>query len=122
ESLTGHSFTMSHGPGNPWPLFRHHLRSILRAKKTIFLLLGLLMPFYIGLIINGAVGMNRYEANDLWGRPVAGTSGGLLWFQDGAYGILFPFLLPLVVAAFAAGAINEEVEGKTLPYLFTRPI
>lgn len=82
----------------------------------------MLVPLLIGFIIHASVGMNDYEPNEAWGEPPADHSGGLLWFQDGSYGILFPLLLPLVVGIFAAGAIGDEVEGKTLPYLFTRPI
>jgi ABC-type transport system involved in multi-copper enzyme maturation permease subunit len=92
------------------------------ARKTAFLFLFMLLPLYITWIIHGAVGMQEYEYNDYWGGAPLDASPGLLWFQDASFGILFPFLIPLVLAIFATSAIGEEVEGKTLPYLFTRPI
>jgi len=116
------AFAVSPGPGNPWPLFANSFANVIRSRKAILLLLLLLIPLYITWIIHGAVGMDRYEYNDYWGGAPFGASGGILWFQDASFGILFPFLVPVVIAAFAASAIGEEVEGKTLPYLFTRPV
>lgn len=117
-----HGFSLRPGPGDPWPLFGATIRNVLYAKKTLLLLAVMLIPLYVTWIIQAAAGMDHYEHNEYWGAPAPDATNGLLWFQDGAFGILFPFLIPLVVAAFAASAIGEEVEGKTLPYLFTRPL
>jgi ABC-type transport system involved in multi-copper enzyme maturation permease subunit len=116
------SFSLKPGPGNPWPLFATSLRGVLRSRKTIFLFLFLLLPVYITWIIQGAAGLDAYDYETYWGGAPAGASAGLLWFQDASFGILFPFLVPLIVAVFAASAIGEEVEGKTLPYIFMRPV
>lgn len=116
------TFSLWPGPGNPWPLFAQALANVVRSKKAIFLLLLLMLPVYITFIIHGVAGMDNYEYNDYWGGAPTGATGGILWFQDASFGILFPFLVPVVIAAFAASTIGEEVEGKTLPYLFMRPI
>lgn len=116
------AFSTAPGPGNPWPLFVASFSNVIRSRKAIGLLMLLLIPLYITWIIHGAVGMDDYEYNDYWGGAPLDATGGILWFQDASFGILFPFLVPVVIAAFAASAIGEEVEGKTLPYLFTRPV
>ncbi len=123
------TFNFHPGPGNPWPMFGATIRSILAAKKTIFLGLLLLIPVLITIVIANSPGGLKKYGDDYEQNPEFAESalpddytGGLLWFQDMALGLLFPFLIPLVVAIFAAGIIREEVDAKTLPYLFTRPI
>lgn len=116
------AFPLWPGPGTPWPLFSTTLRGVLLSRKTLLLLLFMLLPAYITFIIHGSVGMDQYEENTFWGGAPEDASRALLWFQDGSFGILFPFLIPLIVAVYSTSAIGEEVEGKTLPYLFTRPV
>lgn len=120
------SFHLSPGLGNPWPLFANQFRNILSFRlKTLLLFLLLLIPVAITFIIASETDQFAdYGHNDFWGKPSDSdlANKGLLWFQDSSYGILFPFLIPLTVAFFATGVIQEEVDGKTLPYIFMRPV
>lgn len=119
------SFSLSPGPGNPWPLFSATVRNILAAKKTIALMLLMLAPVVITFLVAASSrrGLRDYGIflQDEGLVPLDHT-GGLMWFFDGNYGLYYTILLPLVIAIFAASTLREEIEGKTLPYLFTRPI
>lgn len=118
-NLLRKTFTPTPGPGSPWPLFWFSLRNImLSRKKTPFLLAFLLIPLVITLLISGSL--------DTYTPPIEqGTTdarGGRAWFQDIVSQVFFPLLIPITIAVYASAAIGEEVEGKTLPYLFTRPV
>jgi len=111
------AYSLSPGLGTPWPLFLVSLKSILLSrKKTPFLLLFLLLPLIVTVLISGSL--------DTYTSPDGSNSvrGGRAWFQDIHASLFFPLLLPIVIAVYATAAIGEEVEGKTLPYLFTRPV
>lgn len=111
------AYSLSPGTGHPWPLFLVSLRNILFSrKKTPFLFLFLLLPLVITVLIGGS--LDTYTSPD--NSTLVG--GGRAWFQDIHGSLFFPLLLPIVIAVYATAAIGEEVEGKTLPYLFTRPV
>jgi ABC-type transport system involved in multi-copper enzyme maturation permease subunit len=111
------AYSPSPGTGTPWPLFMVSLKNILFSrKKTPFLFLFLLLPLVVTLLIAGS--LDTYRSPD----QSAIVRGGRAWFQDILGSLFFPLLLPIVIAVYATGAIGEEVEGKTLPYLFTRPV
>lgn len=116
--LLRRAYSPTPGPGTPWPLFWFSLRNILlNRRKTPLLFAFLLVPFLITLLISGSLDTYRsFLDNDYAPR------GGLVWVQDILYVFFFPLALPIVTAVYASAAIGEEVEGKTLPYLFTRPV
>jgi len=112
------AYPLRPGPGNPWPLFVVSLKNILLSKKkTPFLLAFLLIPLVVTFLISGSLDTYRTNTNE-----ITAATGGRAWFQDILSAVFFPLILPIVTAVYATGAIGEEVEGKTLPYLFTRPI
>jgi ABC-2 type transport system permease protein len=118
-NLVRKTFSPTPGPGSPWPLFWFSLKNIiLSRKKTPFLLLFLLIPLVITLFV--ASSLDTYTPDNDQG--VTSARGGRAWFQDILNQVFFPLLIPIVTAVYASGAIGEEVEGKTLPYLFTRPV
>jgi ABC-2 type transport system permease protein len=111
------AYSLSPGAGTPWPLFLVSLRSILlNRKKTPFLFLFLLLPLVVTLLISSS--LSDYTSPD----DNTLVQGGRAWFQDIHGSLFFPLLLPIVIAVYATAAVGEEVEGKTLPYLFTRPV
>lgn len=111
------AYSLSPGTGTPWPLFFVSLKNILFSrKKTPFLFLFLLLPLVVTILVSGS--LDAYESSD----ESAFVQGGRAWFQDIVGSLFFPLLLPTVIAVYATSAIGEEVEGKTLPYLFTRPV
>lgn len=111
-------------PGNPWPLFFTTLRNIIGSRlKTPLLLLFLLLPVAVSFIVQASSGgLRSVQPSSVFGIPTGALSGGRALFQEVLFYVFFPFLIPIVTAAYATAAIGEEVEGKTLPYLFTRPI
>lgn len=111
------AYSLSPGSGTPWPLFFVSLKNILLSrKKTPFLFLFLLLPLVVTLLIS--------QSLDTYTSPDESTfvQGGRAWFQDIHGSLFFPLLLPIVIAVYATSAVGEEIEGKTLPYLFTRPV
>ena len=116
-SVLRRAYSPSPGVGTPWPLFLVSLKNILLSrKKTPFLFLFLLLPLIITILISGSLDSYTSPDESTFGR------GGRAWFQDIHGSLFFPLLLPIVIAVYATAAIGEEVEGKTLPYLFTRPV
>lgn len=116
-TLLRRAYSPSPGPGTPWPLFWFGVRNILlNRRKTPLLFAFLLVPLVLTLFISGQ--LDTYHSFD----NNYGELGGLVWTQDVLYLFFFPLALPIVTAVYASGAIGEEVEGKTLPYLFTRPV
>lgn len=112
------AFRPGMGPGNLWPLFWFSVRSILLSKrKTPLLLAFLLIPLGLTLMLAGT--MDDYTTNT---DEETDAFGGRAWFQDILSQVFFPLLIPIVTAAYATAVIGEEVESKTLPYLFTRPV
>lgn len=111
------AYSPTPGPGTPWPLFFSSLKNILlKPKKTPFLLLFLLLPLVVTILISGT--LDTFSSSD----ETTSATGGRAWFED-IHGILFfPLILPIVTAVYATSSVGEEVEGKTLPYLFTRPV
>ena len=111
------AYSLTPGSGTPWPLFMVSLKNILLSrKKTPFLFLFLLLPLLVTVLVSSSL--------DTYTSPDESTfvRGGRAWFQDIHGSLFFPLLLPIVIAVYATAAIGEEVEGKTLPYLFTRPV
>lgn len=112
------AFSLRPGPGSSWPLVVWSFRNILlRPKRTPLLLAFLLIPLGMTLLISGA--LDNYSSSS---AEVTSAQGGRAWFQDLMSAVFFPLLIPIVTAAFATSVLGEEVEGKTLPYLFTRPV
>lgn len=86
-------------------IFSHQVRTALLSRKTIFLGLTALLPalgavFY--LLLDGKGGVDFYSA-----------------IIDNA---VMTFLLPLVCLFYGGPAVVEEIEGRTITYLFLRPI
>lgn len=116
--LLRRTFSPTPGPGTPWPLFWFSFKNILlNRRKTPFLFLFLLVPLLITLVISGSLPGYRSSIDNDYA-----VTGGLVWTQDILYLFFFPLALPIVTAVYASAAIGEEAEGKTLPYLFTRPV
>lgn len=86
-------------------VFQQHLRAELLSRKTIFLAMASLLP---------VIGAALYLANG--GRSGVDFYTGLM---DNA--VVF-FLLPLVCLFYGGPAVVSEIEGRTLTYLFLRPV
>lgn len=86
-------------------VFSLDLQRLLRARKTIILLVVQLLPVILAVVFI------------LW-RDLDGMS----LFRDTVERVYIPFLLPLAALFFGGPTIVDEVEGRTITYLTLRPI
>ena len=90
-------------------LFRYALRDQLRLRKLVATLFLMALPPAIAL---------------LW----RSTDGGATHYEPAvAYNLLagtfiFGFTLVILAIIFATGAVSQELEGRTIVYLLTRPV
>ncbi len=82
-----------------------HLRHGIRSRKTIILAVVMLLPIAGGVL---------YLTGD-------GTDG-IGFYKDMVEHIMLTFLVPLVCLFQGGPAVVEEIEGRTITYLFLRPV
>ena len=108
----------------PPPLFSSALRifdlslgEMLWSRRSVFLgvLLGGPVVMALGL---RAVWIMRAGVMQVNGAPISGIAifGGMIW------GLFINIIVPLLGVFYGTSLIADEVEDKTITYLFTRPI
>jgi ABC-type Na+ efflux pump permease subunit len=88
-----------------WILFAAHLRRTLVSKRALLCLLLVLAPFGPALLI-------RAFADEWEGPPAV----AILWMLE------IQLVVPLVSLLLGSAVVAEEIEDRTVTYLFTRPI
>lgn len=92
-----------------WILFRAHLWRIFRTRRG-WIAAGLAaLPVLMALAVST---ISRYEGKPL---PVEALMS-FTWF------VLIQTIVPIVALVMASSVIAEEIEDRTITYLFTRPI
>ena len=86
-------------------IFTTQLKSLFKSKKTIVLLIVNLLPL-IGAIL--------YLMSD--------ARSGLGFYKGTVEYVVITILLPLTAMFYGGPAIVEEIEGRTITYLFLRPV
>lgn len=86
-------------------IFTSHLRENFKARKTILLAVVMLLPSLGALLYLGNGGENGIE-----------VYRGMVEY------VVITFLLPLVCLFQGGPAIVDEIEGRTITYLFLRPV
>ncbi len=86
-------------------IFTTHLRSSLLSRKAIVLAVVNLLPL-IGAIL--------YLMSD--------AKSGMTFYKGMIEYVTITFLLPLTAMFYGGPAIVEEIEGRTITYLFLRPV
>ena len=90
---------------------------LLWSRRTIFMMLAALAPIVIALIfrVTDAVGVSALRVN---GQQVSGPVmfGGMIWL------LYLRFIVPVLGTFYGTALIADEVEDRTITYLFTRPI
>lgn len=86
-------------------LYLTQLRQLVKARKTIALLIVQMIP------VIGAIFYVLFNDID-----------GLTMFRNIVEQVTFPFLIPLAAIFYGGPAIVDEMEGRTLTYLTLRPI
>ncbi len=90
-------------------LFRTTLRELLRPKNLVGIgLLLLLSPIVAGLWRVSAVSAGDYNAGAV--------------YNDMMTDMVYGFVVLILAVVFGTSAISQEVEGKTIVYLLTRPV
>jgi ABC-2 type transport system permease protein len=98
-------------------VFDLSLGEMLWSRRTVFLALLVGGPVIIALILR-VVDMLNVPAFRLNGVRVAGSTifGIMIWF------LFLRFIVPILGIFYGTSLIADEVEDKTITYLFTRPI
>jgi ABC-2 type transport system permease protein len=90
---------------------------LLWSRRTLFMMLAALAPIVIALIfrLTDAVGVSALRVN---GQQVSGPVmfGGMIWL------LYLRFIVPVLGTFYGTALIADEVEDRTITYLFTRPI
>ena len=98
-------------------VFDLSLGEMLWSRRTIFMALVVGGPVMLALIVKGveAFGMSALRVD---GQRVAGIGifGMLIWV------LFLRFIVPVLGVFYGTALMADEVEDKTITYLFTRPI
>ncbi len=90
---------------------------LLWSRRTLFMMLAAIAPIVIALIfrLTDAVGVSTLRVN---GQQVSGPVmfGGMIWL------LYLRFIVPVLGTFYGTALIADEVEDRTITYLFTRPI
>ncbi len=93
------------------------LGEMLWSRRTIFMALVVGGPVILAIIVRmlEAFGLQALRVN---GRPVVGISvfGVMIWM------LFLRFIVPVLGVFYGTALMADEVEDKTITYLFTRPI
>jgi ABC-2 type transport system permease protein len=103
--------------GAAWRVFDLSLGEMLWSRRTIFMALVVGGPVVLALIVKGLemFGMSALRVN---GQRVPGFGifGVMIWM------LFLRFIVPVLGVFYGTALMADEVEDKTITYLFTRPI
>jgi ABC-2 type transport system permease protein len=98
-------------------VFDLSLGEMLWSRRTIFMVLVVGGPVILAIVVRvlDTFGMNAVRVN---GRSLGGMSifGVMIWM------LFLRFIIPVLGVFYGTALMADEVEDKTLTYLFTRPI
>lgn len=98
-------------------VFDLSLGEMLWSRRTIFMALVVGGPVLLAVIVRAldVLGMTALRVN---GRAIGGISvfGVMMWM------LFLRFIVPVLAVFYGTALMADEVEDKTLTYLFTRPI
>jgi ABC-type transport system involved in multi-copper enzyme maturation permease subunit len=98
-------------------VFDLSLGQMLWSRRTIFMALVVGGPVVVAIIVRALDLVSRH-ALQIQGTPMAGPGvfGLMIWF------FYLRFTVPVLAVFYGVGLIADEVDDKTITYLFTRPI
>jgi ABC-type transport system involved in multi-copper enzyme maturation permease subunit len=98
-------------------VFSLSLGEMLWSRRTVFLMLVTGMPVFVALVLRivQSSGIAPVRVNN---TPVDGASifGGMIWI------FFLRFIVPVLGVFYGTSLMADEVEDRTITYLFTRPI
>lgn len=89
-------------------LLRTAVRDALRPRRLGVALLLAVLPAAVGLLWRGIAGRNDFVPGDVY-NTLAAT-------------LVFGFILTLLSVIYGTGVVTQEIEGRTIVYLLTRPV
>ena len=97
------------------------LGQMLWSRRTVFMVLIVGGPVLVAVLLRALVAMELFMARGVInGRPV--TLDGPVIFGLMIWGFYLQFSVPLLGMFYGTALIADEVEDKTITYLFTRPV
>lgn len=100
-------------------VFDLSIGQMLWSRRTIFLALVVAAPVALGLVIRVLVSSGFGGNVRVGGAPIA--SGGTI-FGIFIWLLYLRFIVPVLGVFYGTALVADEVEDKTITYLFTRPI
>jgi ABC-type Na+ efflux pump permease subunit len=103
-------------------VFDLSLGEMLWSRRTIFMALIVAAPVLIAIFLRLLVGLGLplFEGPRRGGPPFTATGpmifGGIIWI------LYLRFIVPVLGVFYGTSLIADEIEDKTITYLFTRPI
>lgn len=98
-------------------VFDMSVAQMLWSRRTVFMVLATGAPVAIAVLLRviDEMGMSSFRVN---GVPVPGPVifGGMIWL------LYLRFVVPVLGAFYGTSLISDEVEDRTITYLFTRPV
>jgi hypothetical protein len=98
-------------------VFDMSLGQMLWSRRTVFMALATGAPIVIAILLRviHELGVSSFRIN---GVPVPGPVifGGMIWL------LYLRFVVPVLGAFYGTSLISDEVEDRTITYLFTRPV
>jgi ABC-type transport system involved in multi-copper enzyme maturation permease subunit len=101
-----------------WRIFDLSLADMIWSRRSVFLALVVGGPVVLAFGIRGLVEWAALGLPIVNGSPIAGPAifGMIVWL------VYIRFILPVLGVFYGTALIADEVEDKTITYLFTRPI
>ena len=103
-------------------VFDLSLSEMLWSRRTIFMALIVAAPILISLFLRALVGLGLplFEESRSGGPPIRMTGPAIFGMM--IWGMYLRFIVPVLGLFYGTSLIADEVEDKTITYLFTRPI
>jgi ABC-2 type transport system permease protein len=98
-------------------IFDLSLARMLWSRGTVFMGLLVGLPVFLSLLVRGLQALGL-PAMQIEGRAVSGPTifGFMVWW------LYLRFIVPVLAVYYGTALVADEVEDKTITYLFTRPI
>ncbi len=104
-----------------WRIYDLSLNQMLWSRRTVFMALVVGGPVVVAVLIRLLVALDSFPTSGMIdGRPT--MVDGPIIFGLMIWGFYLSFSVPLLGVFYGTALIADEVEDKTITYLFTRPI
>src|SRR4026207_2264642 len=100
-----------------WRVFELSLGEMLWSRRTVFLAIVVGSPVLVAAVIRivDSIGVTPFRLNGQRVDSIA-IFGVMIWL------LFLRFIVPVLGVFYGTSLIADEVEDKTITYLFTRPI